>query len=737
MSDLLQPAATQEVAASGPEPREWHFHDIIPMLYRRRWIAVATFVIVAAAVTAYTLTATRIYEAHAELLLEEKPSIVTFAGAGESAGDPKGYLETQHRILRSRSLARRVIDELDLWKNPAFASTQRETSTGAFVKGWWDTPRTSSPTNANGDEKITETVAIDRMLSNLTVLPVRDTRIIEVRYESTDPEVAARIVNALTSAYIKQNLEARSHASKEASVWLTEQLAEQRRKVETSELSLQKYRERGNSLSLDAGQNIVVQRLNALNSSVTQAKTDRIAIESLYRQLAASQSDPVALDTFPQIRSNSVVGEIRARLANLRRDRMQFSGTLGAKHPEMVRLETAINLAERELAAEVAKTVDSVRQEYVAAASKEKELTVALDSQKASALALNRQGIEYGVLLREVESNRQIYQSLLQRANEIAVSSNLQGNNIEIVDAAEVPRAPVRPNTRANLLIGLLISAILALGVALVFEAIDDRIQTPADVKYNLRIPFLGMLPYLSKRMLKGGTPLLGESVPAAYAEACRALRTNILASAGANGNRSLLVTSAAPGDGKSVLSVNLAVALGRSGKRVLLIDADLRRPRLHDLLGREQRPGLAEILTGARKPSEAIASTRCSGVWLLPSGAAVSNPSEQLGSRRFKEFLEKLTESFDWVIIDSPPVMAVTDPAVIARVVSGVLFVINARRTNQKIAQAALDRLEAAGASFAGAVLNGVTLDRDHYYNSRYYLPFYGEYIREYKRSA
>jgi len=178
-----------------------------------------------------------------------------------------------------------------------------------------------------------------------------------------------------------------------------------------------------------------------------------------------------------------------------------------------------------------------------------------------------------------------------------------------------------------------------------------------------------------------------------------------------------------------------MAVALGRSGKRVLIIDADLRRPTVHTLLDCAQRPGLADVLTGVRKPSEAIVETRASGVWLLASGGGLSNPSEQLGSKRFKDFLEKLTESFDWVIIDSPPVMAVTDPAVIARLATGVLFVVNAQRTQQKVAQAALDRLESAGASFAGVVLNGVTLDRETYYNTGYYLPFYGEYVD--KRSA
>ena len=356
MSEILQPPSAQESVTSRSEPRQWHFSDILPMLYRRRRVAITTFLVVAGAVAAYTFTATPIYEAHAELLLGEKPSIVTFEGSGTPAGDPKGYLETQQRILRSRSLARRVIDELALWNEPGFVSTGREASNGMFalLNGWRAKSQSPSPAKANSKEKIGETIAIDRMLSKLNVVPVRDTRIIEIRYESANPELAARIVNTLASTYIKQNIEARSQASKETSAWLADQLAEQRRKVETSELALQKYRERGNSLSLDAGQNIVVQRLNALNSAVTQAKTDRIAIESTYRQLAATHNNHETLDTFPQIRSNGLVQDIRSRLANLRRERMQFSSSLGAKHPEMVRLEAAINVAETELATEVA-----------------------------------------------------------------------------------------------------------------------------------------------------------------------------------------------------------------------------------------------------------------------------------------------------------------------------------------------------------------------------------------------
>jgi capsular exopolysaccharide synthesis family protein len=731
--ETRQPQGQTEIVQPMSDAHAWHFRDAVSVLYRKRWLAAATFLVAAAAVVAYTLTATPVYEAHAQLLLEEKPSIVTFQGLGDQRGDEPAHFETQNRILHSRSLARRVIEELDLWNHPGFKSTSQEPAAKPF--GFWQrwrAPRAdASPSESEkGRETSSESIVIDRLLSHLTIESVHDTRIIEVKYESPDPALAARIVNTLVRTYISQNKEARSQLSNQATSWLASQLAEQRQKVEASELALQKYRERENNVSLDAGQNIVVQRLNALNAAVTKAKTDLIAIESLYRRLVASQNDHEALDTFPMIRSNNRVQEIRVRLTNLQRERIQLAGSLGAKHPEMRRLDGAIEVAERELASEVASAVESVRQDYLAALAQEKDLSGALDRQKASALAVNRQSIEYSVLLREVESNRQIYQSLLQRANEAAVSSDLQHDIVEILDPAEVPRQPVRPDTRQYLLIGLVLSALLAVAVPFGSEVLDTRVQTPAQIKNTLGIPFLGTLPRVSKRALKGRKLVLGREIPAAYAEACRALRTNVLAMAAGKGQQTLLVTSASPGDGKSVISVNLAFSLGRSGKRVLLIDADLRRPTLHELLDERQQPGLTELLIGSGKPSEAIKSTRCPGVWLLPSGAGLVSSSEQLGSTRFSELLKKLSESFDWVIIDSPPVMAVTDSAVIARMTTGVLFVVNARRTQQRVAQAALDALDTAGATFAGAVLNDVTWDRNQSYNASYYLPSYADYL-------
>jgi capsular exopolysaccharide synthesis family protein len=737
-------------AATALEPQEWHIRDLLSVVYRRRWVALSTFFVVATGVALYTLSTTPVYQAQAQLLVAERPSVVTFQG--DQQNNENGLLETQQRLLQSRALARRVIDELDLWANnvtPAppegsdgpldrlrrwrkkidSINLGRLSGNSAPVSG------TTSHAGANGSEAqetTAESRSIDQLLSRLYIAPIRNTRIIEVKYESTDPVLAARVVNTLTSTYIDRNLEVRSRVSTEASTWLADQLAEQRRKVEDSELALQKYREQKDSLSLEAGQNIVVQRLTALNAAATQAKTDRIAIEAAYRQLSARESDREALDAFPVIRSNNQVQQIRGHLANLERDLAQLSKSLGAKHPDMVRLNASIEVAERDLATEIANAVESLRQDYLAALSREKELTAALESQKTKALALNRQSIDYGVLLREAESNRQIYQSLLQRANETAVSSRLRNSNIEVVDAAEVPRAPIRPNIASNLLLGLLLGCMLAVGLPVTLEATNSHIQTPTDIKHVLRLPFLGMLPHVSRRTLKGKAPLLGAKLPAVYTEACRSLRTNILASNGAKSSRSLLVTSASPRDGKSIVAVNLALAISRSGHRVLLIDADMRCPVQHTLLGRKQGPGLSEVLAGRQSLSKAIVATRYAGVSLLASGSCPSNPSELLGSRRFAQLLDNVSQYFDWVIIDSPPAMAVTDPAVIARVVSGVLFVVNARRTKQRVAQAALDRLETAGASFAGVVLNGVRLDRDHYYNAHYYLPSHSEYFSQ-----
>src|SRR5262249_43987004 len=319
--------------------------------------------------------------------------------------------------------------------------------------------------------------------------------------------------------------------------------------------------------------------------------------------------------------------------------------------------------------------VGSVNNEYTAALSEERSLQSALDAQKGEALSLNRKGIEYSVLQREVESNRQIYDNLMQRTKETGISSELRTTNVRVVDQAEVPRSPILPRHSRDLMVSTFAGLILAVGIGFGFEYMDNRIKAPQELRVDLGLAFLGMVPAFN---VKGSSGLISDEVPGNFMEAIKSVRTNVLFSMADDGWKSIAVTSAGPGEGKSMMSSNLSVALAQTGLRVLMIDADMRRPRVHEIFNLPQEPGLSNLLVGDCKPSEGIRRVgNVPNLWILPSGMIPPNPAELLGSKRFEEYLATLGEQFDWVVIDSPPVLAVSDASVLANLASGVVFVV------------------------------------------------------------
>ena len=712
---------------------EPHLLDYVRVLYKRRWVAGTAFTVVMLLVTVYTFTATPIYQATAKLLIEaENPNVVSFKEVIDEQSAKIDYYQTQYNILQSRSLAHRTIETLKLWDHEEFGAPQKPGAVSAVVAGVMSIFR--SPDNAPGqanaapadDETESQSRAIDAFLSRLSVSPVRNSRIVDVRFRSKDPALAARVVNALAKGYIQQNLEYKFLSSKEASDWLGEQLSNQRKEVENAEAALQRYKEANDAISLEDRQNIYVQKLAELNTAVTRAKTDRLEKEALYNQLRAIQNDRAALDTFPAVLTNSFIQQQKAEVAELQRQLAALSEKLGEKHPEIIKTRSALQAAEIKLQGEIGKVVQSVRNQYLAAQTQEGSLIGALEAQKREALAMNRKGIEYGVLQREVESSRQIYDSLLQRAKETGVSAELKTSNIRVVDAAEKPRSPASPRRNLNLLLALLGGSMLGMGLAFFFEYLDNRIKTPDEIKNHLGLPSLGMLPAIT---VKNGYPLVSNGVPPNFAEAFRAVRTNVVFSSADDGARSILITSTGPGEGKTMVAANLALSLAQTGQRVLLIDGDMRKPKMEEAFGIPQEPGLSNLLVGNCKASEAIRKGPQSGLWLLPAGRVPPNPAELLGSKRFKQFLSSLKEHFDWVIVDTPPVMAVVDAAVVAQRTSGVVFVVGAEMTSRHAAKAALDQLENARAKFVGAVLNKVELEKNGYYYSQYYKREYSQY--------
>jgi polysaccharide biosynthesis transport protein len=711
---------------------EHHLADYLRVLSKRRWTAVTAFLLVSVSVTVYTFTATPIYQVRAQLLIEkENSNVVTFKEAFEQNQITDDYYQTQYKILQSRALARRTIDALKLWNDPLLGgganagvarfSLLRPTT---WMLAFRASPAPARPPDI--DETKAQSGAIDRFLAGLTVSPIRNSRLVDLKYDSTDPVFATTVTNALAQAYIAQNLEFKFMASKDASDWLGQQLGEQKAHVEASEQALQRYREQTDSGALEEKQNIVGQKLADLNAAVTRAKTERIQKQALYDQVVAIK-DPAALDSVSAILSNTFIQQQKLAIAELQRQQVQFSEKMGPNHPDMLKLSATIKSVEIKMRAEVTKVVASLKNDYEASLAQERSLMAALDSQKGSALALSRKGINYGVLERDAASNRQIFDSLMQRTKETGISGELKTSNIRVVDPAEVPRGPASPNKSVNLALGLFGGLVTAFGFSFFFEYMDSRIKTPDELKSYLGLPFLGMVPALSAQAALD--PLINNGVPQNFSEAFRAVRTNVLFSSAHDGGRSIAVTSTGPGEGKSVVSSNLAIALAQAGQRVLLVDGDMRKPRVHTLLGISQEPGLSNVLVGTVKPSGAMQKTSVPNLWAIPAGVNPPNPAELLGAKRFKEFLTIMNEFFDWVILDTPPVMAVTDSCIVAHSANGVLFVVGAEMTSRHAAARAIEQIQNAKGRFIGGVLNRVDLQHNAYYYSQYYRRGYATY--------
>lgn len=734
---------------------EKHVMDYVRVVYRRRWIAIPVFLVIFVIGAVNATRQIPIYEGRAQMLIEkDTPNVATLDQMFQTQDGWMNdeFYQTQYRILQSRSLAKRTIEAMKLWDAPRLGNGPEPKASISIMGFFWQgvdavmalaskpfgskderpapvqTAATPAADPKAEGETAQQSARIDEFLGCLSIVPVRNSRIVEIRYTSSDPVFAAEAANALSKAYIQQSLEFRFNTSKDAADWLSDRLAEQRKAVEESEAALQAFREKNGSVAVaDGASNIVVARLTDLNSALTKAKTERINKEATYNQLKSAEASG-ALDSLPVILSNDFIQKLRADLTDLQRQQAQLAERYGPRHAEIIKIHTAIESAEAKLKLEISKVVESVRNEYQASLNEERSLQSALDAQKGEAMSMNRTGIEASVLQRDVESSKQIYESLLQRTKDAGISAERKTTNLRVVDAAVTPRFPISPNLRRDLSVSFGLSLFLAVGLAFLFEQLDNRIKTPVELKNAIGVPFLGMVPTIARE--KGGTdPLVGSDAPANFSESFKSIRTNVLFSSAEDGMRSIVVTSGGPGEGKSVVSSNLALSLAQTGQRVILVDADMRRPRVHEIFGGEQEPGLSNILVGAMKPSEAIRRTQVSNLWVLPAGHIPPNPAELLGSRKFLEFMLALEDHFDWLVIDTPPVLVVADSSIVANQASGVVFVVSADKTPRAAAKAAIVQLEAANAKVIGSVLNRVDLVRNPYYYQSYYRKDYARY--------
>ena len=702
-----------------------------------------------------------VYEARALIEIQkENPDVPTLQELFQIEGVSDAYIETQNRILKSENLARRVITQLGLEKLPEF--TRRS--------GSWQIAREKpapEPIQAGFGMSLAADKAVpEEVLKNfeerLTVEPVKRSRLIEVTFESNDPNTAAQVVNTLTSAYIDANLEARWQAAQKASDWLSQQLLGMKAKLEKSEDELQKYG-RGNGLLFletekGTSENIVVQRLRELQQELTKAQADRYAKESLYRLLEERNYAEL-----PGVFDNRLIQELTARLADLQREQSRLSANFNPNYPRVKELQSQIDESKAMLEAERARAAGGIANDYKAAVSHEEMLQKAFTEQERQANDIAGKSVQYNILKREADTNKQLYVGLLEKLKETGVSSSLKATNIRVVDPAYPPTKFARPRILLDLSITLIVGMCLGIAAAFLQEHLDNTLKSSEDIERFLQIPSLGAVPAMelsaNPRRLHGfqnngavleagksngtnghngsngnngsknGTRLAppwnrievqdgGGHPHGALAEAFHGLRTSVLLSTAKRPPATLLVTSAQQGEGKTTVAANLAASLAQLGDSVLLIDADLRRPSLQKFFQVSRSTGLVNYLTGDSDWRSLVWQAAPIGVSVLFCGPVPPNPADLLSSEYMRSLIREASKEYKFVVLDSPPLLNLSDSRILATLVDGVILVVGGGTTPRELVQRAYLSAVDAGSHVIGATINFADVRNDYYYS-------------------
>ncbi len=718
-----------------------HVLDRLAAIFKHRRLAGGAFVVVVGAMMLQSYSQVPMYRTSARVMIQDERTV---AVGNLNANDPMfwqesdQYYNTQYSILRSRGLAKRVVRRLQLQNHPLFNGTaprrqgvatmigDARRKVGTAVRSIVRRQPPAASEAPGADENAVEAAIISQFLGGVRIVPEAKTRLVELVYESSDAQFAAVAANTLAEEYTTQNLDLRLDTIQKNLRWLSDEVAKQEQKVSDAEAAITQYREDQNALSLGDRQNITIARLNALNETVTRQRTERMQKEATYNQLKSVDPASDAADAFPVVATSPGVVETKNRLTDLLAGKTSLSAKYLPNHPEIQKLDLEIKNARETLTAQRARVIETVKNEYQTAVAQERSFNTSLEQQKNEAMDLDRKSGSYVVLQRQADSVRQLWQSLLQQQKELQVVSNSRSNNVQVTDRADVPGAPFSPNTRREWFTAMLAGMLVAFGLAFGIEYLDDTVKTPEDVSKRLGLPLLGLVPAIRGERV----PLLSEPVPHDFGEAFRSLRTSLVFTAGAGEARVIAVTSSQPLEGKTTTACNLATALALGGSRVLLIDADMRRPGLHRIMGVENNIGLSHLLVGQARVREAVQRTTEPNLFVITAGRTPPNPSELLASERMKSFISNLGHGpFDWIVLDTPPVLAVTDAVVLAGMVSAVVFVVGSEMTRRVHAERALATLRAGKPRSIGVVLNRVDFDRNKYYYARYYGYNYKSY--------
>ncbi len=727
------------------------------ILRSRRWTILSAVLVIFTLVAIYTVREKPVYEAQSLLEIEqENPNIVTVQQIFQLSSVSEDYLNTQYKILKSDDLARQVIQTLHLDQSREFNPPPRAWPWQASHEA--DGAGAKRPADAAHEQGV-----LRNFEGDLEVTPILRSRLVTVSFDSHDPKLAAGVVNALVDAYVQQNLEAHWQASQQASAWLSQQLDSLKIKLEKSENNLQTYAQANGLLFLESAQgqseNIVNQRLRELQDELTTAQADLYRKESLNHLVQAG--DYAAL---PGVFDNRMMQQLTVQLAGLTQQQAHLAPNFKPSYPKMREIESQIDRIRQFLTEQRQQAARNIRDEYLAAQRRVALVEAAFQKQQKQANDVAEKSVEYNILKREVDSNKQLYDGLLERMKEAGISAGLKASNIRVVDAAVPPVNPVRPRIPLNLAIGLFVGLLGGISLAFLQEHMDDTLKSPDDVENFLRAPALALIPASRAANLarnarhkteprplvavsdltisgpaKGVSPdgngwLRVDSAAISsspLAEAFRSLRTSVLLSTASRPPQSLVFVSAEPAEGKTTICGNLAISLAQLGKRVLVVDADMRRPAVHEFFHLPKAAGLVNYLTGDPDWRALAQPTGIERLDCLVCGPVPPNPSELIFSGRMRDLIREASAEYDLALIDAPPLLNVADGRILATMVEGVVMVVKSGATPREMVRRAEIYVSEVGGRLIGVVLNDVDLRRDGYY---YYRSGYDYYSSERK---
>jgi exopolysaccharide transport family protein len=724
--------------------QESTLREYMRVLIKRKWLVIAVVVGIFMVVAIASLRQTPVYEAVGQIVVNKAdPNLITFKDSGPMVDYyDQSDLDTEVRILQSDLLALQVIRQLNLDRRPEF--------------GGHSDPKQS---NLVADPLQTDSRRTSALLAgfgaNLRVTLIPNTRIMEIHFTSTDPQLAASAVNTLADTYVEQNFKTKFESTMRASDWLSKRLVDLQMTVETSQEKLVRYQKEHEILGTDEKTNIITEKLDELNKEMTAAEFDRMQKEAVYRQTQSNDPEVVAAaivsDTTGSGASatSSLLDRLRGQQADLRIQVAELSTQLGPSYPKVAQLNSQLKEIDRQVQTETNKAVDHLKGQYLAALQRETMLRGSFDKQKQEANQLNESAIEYSILKRDLDSNRTLYEGLLEKLKEAGVTAGLRSNNFSIIKAARIPTSPSEPNIPRNLTFALVLGAISGIGLAFLLENMDNTVRTPEQAQAISALPSLGMIPLGSKsgnngaggkRLALTASKEVVETVTqvrpqSQMAESYRALRTSLLLSNLGAPPKVIMVTSARPQEGKTTTSINAAIVLAQKGVRVLLVDADLRRPSIHKTLGMGPRSGLSNVLTGSATLQQTITiSPVLPNLFIMPAGTPPPNPAELLASSNMRDLIAELREQFDHIVIDTPPTLSVTDAVVLSPRADATILVIRSGHTTKQALRRARDILMQVNAHVAGVLLNAVDLSSPDYY---YYYEYQGKYGHYYQEEA